>query len=101
MINRTIPLGQYRGTYQQPNIFGYYGNFGGAYIPEMLHRNVEELKSRYTIAIVTHNLQQAARVSDFAAFLYLGQMIEFDTAKKMFESPSQPQTIDYIKGRFG
>lgn len=47
MINRTIPSGQYKGTYQQPNIFGYYGNFGGAYIPEMLHRNVEELKSRY------------------------------------------------------
>ena len=62
---------------------------------------IEELKQNYTIAIVTHNLQQAARVSDFAAFLYLGQMIEFDTAKKMFESPSQPQTIDYIKGRFG
>ena len=47
MINRTLPLGQYKGTYQQPNIFGYYGNFGGAYIPEMLHRNVEELKTRY------------------------------------------------------
>jgi tryptophan synthase beta chain len=47
MINRTVPLGQYKGTYQQPNIFGYYGNFGGAYIPEMLHRNVEELKDRY------------------------------------------------------
>ncbi|AXY78338.1 tryptophan synthase subunit beta [Paraflavitalea soli] len=42
-----MPLGQYKGTYQQPNIFGYYGNFGGAYIPEMLHRNVEELKNRY------------------------------------------------------
>src|SRR5450432_2638081 len=47
MINRTIPLGKYKGTYQQPDIFGYYGHFGGAYIPEMLHRNVEELKSRY------------------------------------------------------
>ena len=47
MINRKIPLGQYKGTFQQPNIFGYYGNFGGAYIPEMLHRNVEELKERY------------------------------------------------------
>jgi tryptophan synthase beta chain len=47
MINRTLPLGQYKGTFQQPNIFGYYGNFGGAYIPEMLHRNVEELKTRY------------------------------------------------------
>lgn len=47
MINQTNPLGQHRGTYKQPNIFGYYGNFGGAYIPEMLHRNVEELKSKY------------------------------------------------------
>ena len=45
MINRTTSLN--RGTYKQPNIFGYYGNFGGAYIPEMLHRNVEELKDRY------------------------------------------------------
>src|SRR5580765_4099375 len=47
MINRKIPLGQYKGTFQQPNIFGYYGNFGGAYIPEMLHRNVEELRNKY------------------------------------------------------
>jgi len=47
MINRKIPLGQYKGSFQQPNMFGYYGNFGGAYIPEMLHRNVEELKERY------------------------------------------------------
>lgn len=62
---------------------------------------IEELKKNYTIAIVTHNLQQAARVSDFAAFLYMGQMIEFDAARKMFDSPLQPQTIDYIKGRFG
>ena len=62
---------------------------------------IEDLKHNYTIVIVTHNLQQAARVSDFAAFLYMGQMIEFDSARKMFESPTQPQTIDYIKGRFG
>src|SRR5450432_408007 len=47
MINRTLPLGQYKGTFQQPNIFGYYGNFGGAFIPEMLYGNVEELRSRY------------------------------------------------------
>jgi phosphate transport system ATP-binding protein len=62
---------------------------------------IEELKQHYTIAIVTHNLQQAARISDFAVFLYMGQMIEFDAAWKLFDSPSQPQTIDYIKGRFG
>lgn len=58
MINRTIPLGQYKGTFQQPNIFGYYGNFGGAYIPEMLHRNVEELKSRYLDIIYEEGYQQ-------------------------------------------
>jgi phosphate transport system ATP-binding protein len=60
-----------------------------------------ELKSRYTIVIVTHNLQQAARISDYAAFLYVGQLIEFDTARKIFDAPTHPQTIDYIKGRFG
>ena len=58
MINRTIPLGQYKGTYQQPNIFGYYGNFGGAYIPEMLHRNVEDLKSRYLQIIYEADFQK-------------------------------------------
>lgn len=61
MINRTIPLGQYKGTYQQPDIFGYYGNFGGAYIPEMLHRNVEELKSRYLDIIYEEGFQQEFR----------------------------------------
>jgi phosphate transport system ATP-binding protein len=62
---------------------------------------IGELKHKYTIAIVTHNLQQAARISDYAAFLYMGQLIEFDLANNMFNSPTQPQTIDYIKGRFG
>src|SRR5689334_4036802 len=61
MINRTLPLGQYKGTYQQPNIFGYYGNFGGAYIPEMLHRNVEELKSRYIQIIYEAEFQKEFR----------------------------------------
>ncbi len=61
MINRTIPLGQYKGTFQQPNIFGYYGNFGGAYIPEMLHRNVEELKSRYLQIINEEEFQNEFR----------------------------------------
>jgi tryptophan synthase beta chain len=61
MINRTIPLGKYKGTYQQPNIFGYYGNFGGAYIPEMLHRNVEELKSRYLQIMYEPEFQTAFR----------------------------------------
>lgn len=59
------------------------------------------LKEQYTIAIVTHNMQQAARVSDYTAFFYLGDLIEFDITKKLFTSPSIKQTEDYITGRFG
>jgi phosphate transport system ATP-binding protein len=62
---------------------------------------IDELKEDYTIAIVTHNMQQAARVSDFTAFMYLGEMIEFDTTSKMFTAPSDRRTQDYITGRFG
>ena len=62
---------------------------------------IDELKAQYTIAIVTHNMQQAARVSDFTAFMYLGELVEFDDTKKVFTSPSQRQTQDYITGRFG
>jgi len=62
---------------------------------------IDELKSDYTIAIVTHNMQQAARVSDFTAFMYLGELIEFDTTSKMFTAPSDRRTQDYITGRFG
>jgi len=61
----------------------------------------DELKEDYTIAIVTHNMQQAARVSEYAAFMYLGQLIEFDRSSKMFTAPNQKQTQDYITGRFG
>jgi len=61
MINRKIPLGQYKGSFQQPNIFGYYGNFGGAYIPEMLHRNVEELKERYLSIMYEEAFQKEFR----------------------------------------
>ncbi|MBF0254377.1 MAG: phosphate ABC transporter ATP-binding protein [Candidatus Omnitrophica bacterium] len=60
-----------------------------------------ELKKDYTIVIVTHNMQQAARVSDWTAFFYLGRLVEFDGTKKIFLSPSQKQTEDYITGRFG
>ncbi len=59
------------------------------------------LKEKYTIAIVTHNMQQAARVSDYTAFFYLGDLIEFDVTQKLFTSPSNKQTEDYITGRFG
>jgi phosphate transport system ATP-binding protein len=62
---------------------------------------IDGLKARYTIAIVTHNMQQAARVSDRTAFMYLGELIEFDTTTKMFTSPAQQRTQDYITGRFG
>ncbi|MCC6779630.1 MAG: phosphate ABC transporter ATP-binding protein PstB [Hyphomicrobiales bacterium] len=62
---------------------------------------IDELKADYTIAIVTHNMQQAARVSDFTAFMYLGELIEFDTTSKMFTAPRDRRTQDYITGRFG
>lgn len=62
---------------------------------------IYELKKEYTIIIVTHNMQQAARVSDFTAFFYLGELIEFDITKKIFTNPAQTQTEEYIAGRFG
>jgi phosphate transport system ATP-binding protein len=62
---------------------------------------VAELKSTYTIVIVTHNMQQAARVSDHTAFMYLGDLIEHDTTETIFSNPSKQQTEDYITGRFG
>ncbi len=60
---------------------------------------MEELKVDHTIIIVTHNLQQAARISDFAAFMYLGQLVEFDAARRMFVSPKDPHTQNFIMGR--
>jgi phosphate transport system ATP-binding protein len=60
-----------------------------------------ELKKNYTIVIVTHNMQQAARVSDYTAFFYLGELIESDDTKKIFTNPSKEQTQNYITGRFG
>ncbi len=60
-----------------------------------------ELKKRYTIIIVTHNMQQAARVSDKTGFFYLGRLIEFDVTENIFTNPKEPQTEDYITGRFG
>jgi phosphate transport system ATP-binding protein len=62
---------------------------------------IDELKDSYTIAIVTHNMQQAARVSQFTAFMYLGELIEFDDTSKVFTSPREKRTQDYITGRFG
>jgi len=60
-----------------------------------------ELKKRYTIIIVTHNMQQAARVSDYTAFFFMGELIEMDVTSKMFTNPSRKETEDYITGRFG
>lgn len=62
---------------------------------------IQKLKEKYTIVIVTHNMQQAARVSDLTAFLMLGELIEFDKTEKIFTNPSQKITEDYITGRFG
>jgi len=62
---------------------------------------IDELKSDYTIAIVTHNMQQAARVSEHTAFMYLGELVEFDKTEKIFTSPTDKRTQDYITGRFG
>jgi phosphate transport system ATP-binding protein len=62
---------------------------------------VAELKSRYTIVIVTHNMQQAARVSDFTAFMYLGELVEHGVTEKIFTRPAEQRTEDYITGRFG
>lgn len=62
---------------------------------------INELKKDYTIVIVTHNMQQAARVSDFTAFMYMGDMVEFDTTDNIFTNPAKKQTEDYITGRYG
>ena len=62
---------------------------------------IDELKEKYTIAIVTHNMQQAARISEFTAFMYLGELIEFGSTTKLFTTPEKLQTQDYITGRFG
>ena len=62
---------------------------------------IQELKKKYTIVIVTHNMQQAARISDFSAFLMLGELIEYDVTSKVFTNPSKKITEDYITGRFG
>jgi len=62
---------------------------------------IEELRTDYTIAIVTHNLQQAARVSQKTAFMFLGELIEYEDTAKIFENPGQEKTKDYVTGRFG
>jgi phosphate transport system ATP-binding protein len=68
-----------------------------AKVEELVH----ELKADYTVAIVTHNMQQAARCSDFTAYMYLGNLVEFGTTEQIFFKPKQKETEDYITGRFG
>jgi phosphate transport system ATP-binding protein len=68
-----------------------------AKVEELIH----ELKKQYTIVIVTHNMQQAARVSDNTAFFYMGQMVEFGDTRKIFTNPDKVETQNYITGRFG
>jgi phosphate transport system ATP-binding protein len=66
-------------------------------IEELIH----ELKKKYTIVIVTHNMQQAARISDYTAFFMLGELVEYDVTNKIFTNPSKKITEDYVTGRFG
>ena len=62
---------------------------------------ITELKNDYTVVIVTHNMQQAARCSDYTAYMYLGDLMEFGTTEQMFFKPGRKETEDYITGRFG
>jgi phosphate transport system ATP-binding protein len=68
-----------------------------AKIEDLIH----ELKAQYTIVIVTHNMQQAARVSDYTAFMYLGELVETGLTEQIFTAPGRRETEDYITGRFG
>lgn len=62
---------------------------------------LDDLRQKYCILIVTHNMQQAARISDYVAFMYLGEVLEFGTAEKIFVHPANPHTEAYVTGRFG
>jgi len=66
-----------------------------------IEETIDELKVDHTIAIVTHNIQQAARVSDYAGFMYLGELVEFDSSHNIFTGPRNAETRAYLKGRFG
>jgi phosphate transport system ATP-binding protein len=68
---------------------------------QRIEERIYDLKKSYTIVIVTHNMQQAARVSDFTAFFWLGRLVEVDRTDKMFTAPTEKLTEDYVTGRFG
>ena len=69
--------------------------------PKVLEELIESLKKDYTIVIVTHNMQQATRISDYTAFFMLGEIVEYDETKEIFGNPKNKKTEDYITGRFG
>ena len=69
--------------------------------PVKIENLIGELKQQYTIVIVTHNMQQAARVSDYTAFLYLGELVEYEDTERIFTNPGEERTEQYITGRFG
>ena len=66
-----------------------------------LEELIAELRDDFCIVIVTHNMQQAARAADYTAFMYLGDLVEYDTSEKIFTNPSDKRTRDYVTGRFG
>lgn len=66
-----------------------------------IEQTIDDLKTDHTLVIVTHNLQQAARVSDYVGFMYLGELAEFDTTARMFTAPENPRTRKFVTGRFG
>ena len=72
-----------------------------AAVTQRIEELIDELKSDYCIALVTHNMQQAARSSDYTGFLYLGELVEFDETERIFTHPKEKRTEDYITGRFG
>ena len=73
----------------------------GSYFNKKIEELIEELKENYTIVIVTHNMQQASRVSDYTAFFYLGHLVEYNKTGKIFTVPKDKRTEDYITGKFG
>ena len=77
------------------------GRFESRFSTLKIEELVHQLKSDYTIIIVTHNMQQAARVSDYTAFMYMGKLIEYAETNKLFTNPAEKQTEDYITGRYG
>ena len=68
---------------------------------EKIEKTIQELKAECTIVIVTHNLQQAARISDYTAFMYLGELIEFNATEQIFTAPQEERTDHFVNGRFG